>query len=614
MFWLQYLASIGREDPLMIMNGLTGARTRHFNEIEFLMNDLNDSTDVLNLENESKAEINQLNRNVIIDRDYQFGQISPKTRECFEQGRPELKVGLCRYEGGFVGGCWDRVTGRVVYSNNNFYQRGGNYPREVLYSCNAHRDEDFKDEDLHWCQACERFTRESSFFGEMTCKVCHDEKILQNREIWIPLTDLGIKNFSFNNILSHTLNMADRQNLPSTLKLYGNTSFTLDLTFEDEVGNVDYSAVPIRPFWTANAQRIRLQVHDLKKKLLQAKKEKDTRALLLHNGNEQIQVWADPGLLFEGAHGQDYINLTIHALGEFYGIVGPILINLFVVLLFLRQIEEFNSNSYMPISPIFLPDMPRTSSSNKMEFVYAFIAILGTFLFIFYMIRFREQFVALFRWFTAIDIFFILAAVPGILLMVSSVNLNINTDVFSAGFFAINFGIIGLLPFYKPVGEVVHRVFIVTLFGLVAITVGTVMESAALLFVALFAMTDVYAMLRPRFGAHFIPFILPRNFEVPMTPPIVFYQINGLCLRSTDFLFYGMMASFSTSILVARIIGYIGILFGCVLCLYVLPFFSKKIRPFPVAFAFLLVSLFLTDQILNPYLADNTLKWTLIYP
>lgn len=269
----------------------------------------------------------------------------------------------------------------------------------------------------------------------------------------------------------------------------------------------------------------------------------------------------------------------------------------------------------MPIpNPINLPDIPQTSSSNKTEFLYAVIAILTTFLAIFYLVRFREQFVVLFRWFTAIDIFFILAAVPGILLIVCAVNLNINTDVFSVGIFAFNFGIVGLLPFYKPVGEVVHRVFIVTLFGLVAIILGSVLEWTVLLFVALFAMTDAFAMLRPRFANQFIPFILPRNFEIPAVTPRVFYQVNGLRLRATDFLFYGLMTSFTTNMLLAHTIAYIGILFGCTLCLYVLPFFSKKIRPFPVAFTFLLVSLFMTDQILNPYLVDSTLKWTMIYP
>jgi hypothetical protein len=83
----------------------------------------------------------------------------------------------------------------------------------------------------------------------MTCKVCHDEKILQNIEIWIPLTKSGLKNFSFNNVVSHTLNMADRRNFPSTLQLYGHSNFTLDLTFEDDVMNdLDYSEVPSKLF------------------------------------------------------------------------------------------------------------------------------------------------------------------------------------------------------------------------------------------------------------------------------------------------------------------------------------------------------------------------------
>jgi hypothetical protein len=133
----------------MIMNGLSGARARNLNEIEFLKEDHNRPADFLNLENESKDEIIQFDGNLISDRDYQFGHTSKKIKERFEEGRPDLKVAPCRHTGGFVGGCWGRVTGHVVYSSNQFYQRGGNYPREVLYSCVEHRDEDFKDEELY---------------------------------------------------------------------------------------------------------------------------------------------------------------------------------------------------------------------------------------------------------------------------------------------------------------------------------------------------------------------------------------------------------------------------------------------------------------------------------
>jgi len=166
----------------MVMNGLTGARTRNINEIEFSRDDHKMPIDILD-EYDYKAETVEFNNRAIISRDYQYGKISKEIRELFEEGRPDLRTATCRYAGGFIGGCWGRITARVVYTNSKLYPRGGNYPREVLYSCEEHRDEDFKDEDLFWCRACNRFTRESSFHGEMTCKVCHDEKILQNGEI-----------------------------------------------------------------------------------------------------------------------------------------------------------------------------------------------------------------------------------------------------------------------------------------------------------------------------------------------------------------------------------------------------------------------------------------------
>jgi hypothetical protein len=356
-------------------------------------------------------------------------------------------------------------------------------------------------------------------------------------------------------------------------------------------------------------------MHALKKKLLLAQKEKETRAVLVYNGSKQIQVYADKGLLFEGAQGQDYIDLTTEALGEFYNIVCPIWATFFVVLFFLRQVENFASNlSVHKLTAINLPDLPRANSSNEMEILYAVITFAGIFVALFCLRRFRDQFLALFRVLMMIDIFFILAVGTGTLLMVFSVNLNISTDVFSSGFFAVNFGMIGLLSFYWPVGQVVHRIFLVILFELMAIIIGTVMDWIALFFVSLFAITDSYAMLRPRFAAEFTPFILPRNFQIPNTTPRVFYEINGLRLRATDFLFYGLMAVFPRDNRVAITVAFISVFAGCLLCLYVLPFFSKKIRPFPVAFALLLLSLFITNHIVNPYLADNAVKWTLMHP
>jgi len=624
MFWLQYLASIGKQDPLMIMNGLSGARVKYASELKFPGEEeipqvpLNIADDnFAYYENDEKAETMEALevRPPLASRDFPFGQISPDIRERFEEGPPSLESGTCRYEGGFVGGCWGEVVGRVVYSNQ-FYSRGGNYPREVLYSCHEHKDEDFKDEQLEWCRACERFTRESSFFGEMTCKVCYDEKNLLNREIWVPLTSTGIKSFNFNHVVAHTLTIADRRNLPCTLKSYGNATFTLDLAFEaEDVDVIDFSEAPIKAFWEANSQKIRLQVHALKKRLKRAKKKNETRALLLYKDMSKVEIHADKGLLFDGADGQDYINLTIQAWGEFYNILGPILGTLLAVLLFLHQILDFTNG--IPVTgagPINLPDKPGESDSWQMWIFVVFLGIgfgLGAFCFI---TRFRAFFERIFRSFMVVDIFLILAIGTGVLAMVTADNLNISTDIFSMAAATWNFGMFGLLTFYKPVPQIMHRIFLVTLFGLMAIILGSVLGWWTLVFITVFAGTDVFVMFRPRFGAHFTPFLLPTNFQVPNTNPKIFYEINGLRLRATDFLFYGLMAVFTIDSVVQVTVGYIGILFGCVICVYVLPFFSKKVRPLPISFALLLLSLFLTDQILNPYLTNSSTKWTLKYP
>merc|ERR1712113_1002903 len=112
-------------------------------------------------------------------------------------------------------------------------------------------------------------------------------------------------------------------------------------------------------------------------------------------------------------------------------------------------------------------------------------------------------------------------------------------------------------------------------------------------------MGDIVAMFRPRFAAHFTPFLVPTNLQLGNTTPRIFYEVNGLRLRATDFMFYGMMASVATESVVSISVVYIFILAGFTLCVYVLPFFSKKIRPLPVAFVLMVCGLYIiTNQII----------------
>jgi len=88
----------------MVMNGLTGARTRNINEIEISEDDHKMPIDILD-DWDYKAESIEFNNRVTITRDYQYGKITKEIRDLFEEGRPELRAAPCRYAGGFNGGC-----------------------------------------------------------------------------------------------------------------------------------------------------------------------------------------------------------------------------------------------------------------------------------------------------------------------------------------------------------------------------------------------------------------------------------------------------------------------------------------------------------------------------
>ena len=155
---------------------------------------------------------------------------------------PPLIAANCRYQGRFQGGCWGRVKGRLVYSNQ-YYSQGGNFPNEILFSCEAHSNEDLVDERFHLCRLCEKIFRFESMFDEMYCKVCHDTALLQEKSNWIQLNKKKSinKQFHFAHVCSNTLNIADRRNLPTTLKSFGKVeaSLSYNVIFEQHAARMD---------------------------------------------------------------------------------------------------------------------------------------------------------------------------------------------------------------------------------------------------------------------------------------------------------------------------------------------------------------------------------------
>lgn len=116
--------------------------------------------------------------------------------------KDETKAAECRHEGALntERGCWGPVRGRLIFSNQ-FYARGGNFPAEVSFSCQAHKNQDFHDPDLYRCEVCECLFRRSSMWSNLICCTCFDQELLFDKNNWVSLNARSIQQFDFSDVV-----------------------------------------------------------------------------------------------------------------------------------------------------------------------------------------------------------------------------------------------------------------------------------------------------------------------------------------------------------------------------------------------------------------------------
>ena len=654
---------------------------------------------------------------------------------------PNLQVAQCRYHGSFQGGCWGRVIGRIVYSNCD-YQQGGNYPCEVLFSCEAHSNEDFTDDLLDKCQSCERLFRAPSMCNNsLICRTCFDSKKLQQKAIWVNLNKKGMRAFNFAHVCQYTLRVADRRHLPKTLKSYGKVKAQLTYEVaprerrndrrnnrgnEDENGlrrrrrgggggggldddddgdneedeekgaameMMDISRVSVNTFWEHNEQRISQMMDKFKSTLKKAQSGKATRAILVYhdpkeakaereeeqrrrrrgrrgggggdqvangnvaNGNNNenanenddgsgvvveaqeaeedetkyIEVLADPGVLFDGLDGVDYIFLTVSAWTQFYSILCPILLSILGTLYFLYELGVYSynlehnmraSSSTQKSPAINLPDKPSDEPSSSLYLFYALGAFLVLITGAFIAYKFQRKCEQVFRAFLVLDIFLILSIGFAILFYILGRNYNVTMDAFTFSIFVYNFGVVGVMTFYCAVPPLLHRVFLVMLNCIMSIMITSAISWYVLFLLLILICADIIAMIKPSFGRMFSPFLVPTQIQLPNTTPRIFYQVYGLRVRAPEFMFYGLFLGLiePTEDSYTEINGYytqcvlllITVISGFVISVFVMPFFSKRIRPLPVSFGLLAMSIVFYEQIFKSYQDSNA--WSLVVP
>merc|ERR1711971_115869 len=267
-------------------------------------------------------------------------------------------------------------------------------------------------------------------------------------------------------------NVADRRNLPKTLKSYGRirAELSYDIAQNDDDDNeekndLNPSKIPIYRFWQNNEVRISSMMDKFRKTLQSAQSGKATRAILVYsngpskeqraqrqqqeendnanaieherkeaddadviieeaedendgqNGAKYIEVLADPGVLFDGLDGVDYVFLTVSAWTQFYSILCPILFSLLCTLYFLHNLTVYNYNALQNApsatadssNAYYLPNAPNEEKSSSMYLFYALGAFIVLISGAFIAYRFQRKCEQIFRLFLVGDIFLILS-------------------------------------------------------------------------------------------------------------------------------------------------------------------------------------------------------------
>eukprot|EP01083_Nonionella_stella_P062522 162548_1 len=502
----------------------------------------------------------------------------------------------CRYDQSFDGGgCWGDVTGRIVYSNQE-YHRGGNYPSEILYSCGGHDEMDFKENDFVRCEECRDLFEEESCWSEIVCKVCYDKKNLQNKNNWIALNDKSVKEFDFAALVRKTLIIADDRNLPSSLKEIATVQCDLDFRYAYDAGGVgEDDDVPVRVFWEGNQARVDENLHNVRTALHSAQNRDCTRALLVYDEQDKTRILADRGVVFHGPDGEEYLNLTLDALSHFNNIFLPLLGTLVVAAYFISFRITFGSG---PPRTIHVPQLEE--SQDYLGAMISSTVVFFVTIVIIFILRHVER-IRLFcisfilPYALVLDIFLIIAM--GVFFMIFLICLHhaIPLDWFSLLFLLLNYSACGVWSFYHPTPNWFHRYHIVSLHCIMAVLVYYVLQQFLLPFIIFGLLSDVFTMIRPRWQ-FLMPFLIPRHFEEFQTTPRIFYDIDGLRLRASDFMFYGMFLGLVNSSTLTLTLGVATILASVLVALYILPFFSKNIPPLPFAFAVMVAADFIASR------------------
>ena len=635
--------------------------------------------------------------------------------------------------------CWGEVSGRLVLSSG-VYHVPGNYPVQVLYSCEQHSDTDLSDARYHRCQVCEQLFVPASMYSEVVCNFCYDSENLSRRHHWIALTPTAIREFGLSEVVGKTIRIAERKNLPITLLSFNTTPCNLDYSLplpaqddaDDDTGGGDSahstliddhqrkqnaeeeekqrigeraedegedadegdgdgaaldrdegeggeekaeteggrtrarsrrrsrtgqprqsavtavtavtaatssssssagSALPLSPsslplptsstallssapsldptrvpltlFLSHNASRLDRTVEGLQSHLRKAYSRGCTRALLVLDEEENIEVLADSRVIADGLEGESHLKLVALIWHQLLLLLYSLLL---LVLLSAYYRDAFNRLLYgVPISNPhpsrlqFITDPHLLDGLNwgLLSAILAFVFVLLIALVVLFR-RYRRYFEVIFRKFLALDIFAIYSF--GTLCITATTAMLTHTplDALTLALITLNVALLAVYTLYYDVSVGLHTLSVVYLNAIMAVLLSGAL-AGPLAFWLPFVLCLVVAVLdlelRPQLRLP--PLLVPESMIIPSKPTILLC-LNSVYVRPGELTLYGLMVTLVGAFNVLTVIGVVGL---WVLLVCALPFVSgsrRWRRPLPFMLAYCAVLWWKYDQNISP--------------
>ena len=156
---------------------------------------------------------------------------------------------------------------------------------------------------------------------------------------------------------------------------------------------IDPSSVPMATFVAINGWRVDEAVHALRAQLRTAHKGLNTRALLVYDSAENVEVLADKRVILDGREGEEHMDLTVQAWHAALEILYPIVVVMILALhfsvLFAKQTRgEYDGKTNYSA---YIATNPESSMSAVVVLIIAVVVFVALVIAVALIYRFREQ-------------------------------------------------------------------------------------------------------------------------------------------------------------------------------------------------------------------------------